>query len=328
MCSWIIFFSLTVSLVKTKNLQQIFVTEPGSESVREGESVVLQCEVKNKAGVLQWTKDDFGLGTSRDLPGYSRLSMVGGSNDTWNLRIENVTLEDDGRYQCQVGATETSQPIRSEYAVLTVLTPAQPPVLSVSSVWRLEEDRLGMVQCISRGGHPAPIIRWTLNGQLVSTGVQENVTQMKNSKKLVTISTLKFPVTINLSGSTLECEAENEAGSDTVQTQIQVEHKPKVSIQPDKREYFEGESLTVECSVAALPEQVSYQWFVGGQEIHEAEGAVEMKISVTRDLHLKTVSCLARNSVGQSSADYKLDVKCKSKKYVLIFNLVTLPLKI
>ena len=32
--------------------------------------VVLPCTVEDKEGLLQWTKDDFGLGTKRDLPGY------------------------------------------------------------------------------------------------------------------------------------------------------------------------------------------------------------------------------------------------------------------
>ena len=302
-----------------QNLQQTFIREPKSVIVTEGDSVTLECGVRNKVGVLQWTKDDFGLGTSRSLPGYSRLTMVGGDSDTWNLQIENVTLEDDGRYQCQVGATETVGPIRSEYATLSILSPPEPPVLTVGPVMRVEEAGVGLVQCISRGGHPASMIRWKLNGQLVSSGIQENVTRMKNSKKMITISTLKFPVTINLSGSELSCEAEHKAISDSgiVKTRIQVEYKPKVTLHVNKAEYSEGESLTVSCNVDALPEQVSYQWFVGGEEIPEAAGAVEMVIDLTRDLHDKTVSCLARNSLGQTSADYKLDVKCKSSRYLL-----------
>ena len=145
---------------------------------------------------------------------------------------------------------------------------------------------------------------------------------------MVTISTLKFPVTINLSGSQLSCEAEHEAVTDSriVTTRIQVEYKPKVTLQVNKAEYAEGESLTVSCDVDSLPEQVSYQWFIGGEEIKEAAGAVEMVIDLTRDLHDKTVSCLARNSLGQTSADYKLDVKCKSSRYLLSPNVtVTVP---
>ena len=40
--------------------------------------VVLPCSVANKRGILQWTKDGFGLGIQRDLPGECG---VGGESD-------------------------------------------------------------------------------------------------------------------------------------------------------------------------------------------------------------------------------------------------------
>lgn len=51
---------------------QRFVKVPESVTVMEGESVTLTCRVENILGLLQWTKDDFGLGTARPLPGYER----------------------------------------------------------------------------------------------------------------------------------------------------------------------------------------------------------------------------------------------------------------
>ena len=51
---------------------QRFVKVPESVTVMEGENVTLMCRVENILGQLQWTKDDFGLGTSRSLHGYDR----------------------------------------------------------------------------------------------------------------------------------------------------------------------------------------------------------------------------------------------------------------
>ena len=85
-----------------KSVEQKFVKEPESISVKEGENFTLSCSVKNKVGVLQWTKDDFGLGTSRSLVGYDRYRMVGDEESTWNLQIVNASLDDDARFQCQV----------------------------------------------------------------------------------------------------------------------------------------------------------------------------------------------------------------------------------
>ena len=56
--------------------QQEFLEQPENITVREGGEVRLDCVVSNKAGTLQWTRDDFGLGTSRELAGYSRLENI------------------------------------------------------------------------------------------------------------------------------------------------------------------------------------------------------------------------------------------------------------
>ena len=51
---------------------QRFLVTPRNTVAMEGEEVRLKCQVDNLVGVLQWTKDDFGLGTLRELPGYER----------------------------------------------------------------------------------------------------------------------------------------------------------------------------------------------------------------------------------------------------------------
>ena len=56
--------------------KQEFLDQPENITVREGGEVRLNCVVNNKLGTLQWTRDDFGLGTSRELAGYSRLENI------------------------------------------------------------------------------------------------------------------------------------------------------------------------------------------------------------------------------------------------------------
>lgn len=56
---------------------QRFEREPEDQTAVVGETVVMACRVLNKAGVLQWTKDDFGLGSDRNLSGFERYSMIG-----------------------------------------------------------------------------------------------------------------------------------------------------------------------------------------------------------------------------------------------------------
>ena len=40
----------------------------------------LCCRVKDRAGPLQWTRDGFGLGDTRQLPGFSRYSLPASSD--------------------------------------------------------------------------------------------------------------------------------------------------------------------------------------------------------------------------------------------------------
>ena len=54
-------------------------------------------------GDLQWTKDGFGLGTQRELPGFPRYRMVGDeSAGEFSLEMSAVAPEDDAVFQCQV----------------------------------------------------------------------------------------------------------------------------------------------------------------------------------------------------------------------------------
>ena len=70
---------------------QRFLSQPENATVQLGQTLTLSCRfvaqniftknyqniflllsVENLVGPLQWTKDDFGLGTLRSLPGYER----------------------------------------------------------------------------------------------------------------------------------------------------------------------------------------------------------------------------------------------------------------
>lgn len=76
---------VTVSSVKLANTNngansgnsgQRFAMEPQDQTAIVGSRVTLPCRVIGKNGWLQWTKDDFGLGTHRNLSGFERYSMV------------------------------------------------------------------------------------------------------------------------------------------------------------------------------------------------------------------------------------------------------------
>ena len=62
-------------------LAQSFLREPFDQIAAVGEHVTLPCRVINKRGVLQWTRDDFGLGSERQLIGFDRYQMTGSDEE-------------------------------------------------------------------------------------------------------------------------------------------------------------------------------------------------------------------------------------------------------
>lgn len=73
-------------LVEAKKLggsssSQSFLREPFDQIAIVGEHVTLPCRVVGKKGVLQWTRDDFGLGSERELTGFERYKMTGSDEE-------------------------------------------------------------------------------------------------------------------------------------------------------------------------------------------------------------------------------------------------------
>lgn len=82
---------------------QRFAMEPQDQTAIIGSRVTLPCRVTDKTGLIQWTKDDFGLGVHRNLSGFDRYLMVGSDEEgDFSLDISPIMLDDDARYQCQV----------------------------------------------------------------------------------------------------------------------------------------------------------------------------------------------------------------------------------
>jgi len=72
-------------------IAQRFEREPEDQTAVVGETVVMACRVLNKSGVLQWTKDDFGLGSDRNLSGFERYRMIG-SEDEGSFTLSNFIV--------------------------------------------------------------------------------------------------------------------------------------------------------------------------------------------------------------------------------------------
>jgi hypothetical protein len=140
---------------------QTFQGEPSDVTVNLGDNVTLPCKVSNRKGEVQWTRDDFGLGIDRQLSGFSRYKMLGrGGGDDFSLEIAAVSLEDDARFQCQVGAAGGGVgAIQSANATVTVQLAPDQPVITNGDKLQVMEGSEVEVTCKSFRGKPPAEVR-------------------------------------------------------------------------------------------------------------------------------------------------------------------------
>ena len=71
--------------------------------------VTLPCRVHNKIGIIQWTRDGFGLGDTRDLSGYSRYKLIGSDDESKKYFVKYVGTGTGVRWKDQL-IFDTSRP--------------------------------------------------------------------------------------------------------------------------------------------------------------------------------------------------------------------------
>nr|CAH0099797.1 unnamed protein product [Daphnia galeata] len=313
------FCCVGVSNGQSNNGQQLrhvqrFEREPEDQTAVVGETVVMACRVLNKGGVLQWTKDDFGLGSDRNLSGFERYSMIGTEDEgTFSLQIRPVTLEDDGRFQCQVspGPESASTAIRSRYATLAVTIPPEPPQIVQGSHLITTEDREVELECQSRSGKPAAEIIWLDgDGNLITNNVEVFKEVLADGKRTNVKSVLKLSPKMHYHNKNITCQAQNaaERSPRSVSLLMEVKYAPKVTVTVEQERIAELESVRLSCHADANPPNVVYKWYIN-DEIAYGDYTTELTIaSASRKLNGAIVKCEVTNAVGKGEENQTLSV--------------------
>ncbi|XP_063630499.1 irregular chiasm C-roughest protein-like isoform X1 [Cydia splendana] len=296
---------------------QSFVREPSDQEAIVGSEVILPCRVEHKVGALQWTQNDFGLGTNRNLSGYDRYLMIGSDEEgDFSLKIQNVTLEDDADYQCQVSSGLNGEPaIRSRYAKLTVLVAPNPPRIVQGAFIDATEEQPVDIECVSVGGKPAAEITWVDgNQQVIKKNVKTSEELLPDGQKFKTRSILRLTPSKDHHKQTITCQAQNTAdrAARMATVYIEVRYAPKVKLSislgaVDGR-FPEGSEARLRCEVDANPRAQVYRWYINNSPV-VGDYTEEMIIfNVTRKYHNAVVKCEVSNSVGKSEETVTLDV--------------------
>ncbi|XP_029346962.1 irregular chiasm C-roughest protein [Acyrthosiphon pisum] len=302
--------------------EQSFAVEPDDRSAVVDSTVSLPCKVNDLAGKLQWTKDDFALGTNRNLSyhGYPRYAMTGSdANGEYNLKLNPVTLDDDGVYQCQVGTGKRGDPaIRSRKATLTVLVPPNRPRITPQgdTIYLTENSPIDL-ECISEGGKPHAEITWTDGyGKVIEDGTETSIEAMAaESKRFTTKSVLRFIPKMEHHNTSISCHAHNSAIDKKLQTKIHLNVKfaPKITltIAGPARKLVEGTDVQFLCLTKANPPEVNYRWFVNDQYAPSEVTSELWLFNISRRLHNSLVRCEAQNSVEKTEESKALSILYK-----------------
>jgi len=273
----------------------------------------LPCKVEFKQGLLQWTKDGFGLGVNRDLPGYSTYSMVGEEEDReWSLEISSVSIEDDAIYQCQVGASGEANPIRSGPARLKVMVPPGVPRILQGELMETVVGVETVLECSSSGGRPAGEIVWKdEDGKEILTNTITRTKKLKDMKSFETISVLRLKPQIEDDRKKIFCSASSDISPSPTSAMIvlRLKYKPRIKLTYKKEALNEGDSFVATCKVDAYPEHVDYSWYFDDQ-LMESEKKDTMTILKVHKKHGNgKVKCEARNSVGMAKEEATIKLK-------------------
>ncbi|XP_047541036.1 irregular chiasm C-roughest protein-like isoform X1 [Vanessa atalanta] len=295
---------LTCVCVCDGYVEQKFAMEPQDQTAVVGSRVTLPCRVENKAGQLQWTKDDFGLGLHRELSGYDRYKMIGSDEEgDYSLDIRDVTLEDDAKYQCQVSSGLRGEPaIRSRYARLTVLVPPEPPKILQGKVFSLTVDRMIYLECESVGGKPPAEITWVdSNAGVLTQGVTYTVEPMSDGQRFTARSVIRLPPKHEHNNQTFTCQAQNTADRAyrAASIRIEVKYPPRVKIHINNgKRVLEGKDAVINCVAEGNPNNLTYRWFLNDLVVGNTSELIIK--NVTRAHNGAVLKCMVSNEVGKN----------------------------
>ncbi|XP_058269543.1 nephrin isoform X2 [Hemibagrus wyckioides] len=197
--------------------QQAFKTEPRNVTVRAGATALLKCEVLRASGTVQWVKDGLLLGPHRSLPGHPRYTMTGDENrGQYHLQIEDIRLEDDSPYECQVGRSETSHPIVSRTVWINVqIPPSKPSIVLYSEPWVEGQDY--RVTCIAPDAKPAAEVTLFKDGEELTDAMPSPMSGSKD-KLLSTQTDVMIRPQRSDDGRPLLCRVKNPALNQALET--------------------------------------------------------------------------------------------------------------
>ncbi len=226
-CTYIHLILLIINFINCEQAQS-FISKPTDNKVVLGGTAIFKCGVSARHGDVQWIHEGTALGYDRKIPGKPRYSVKWYENEDteYHLEITNVTLEDEGIFSCQVapiGDWDTKLEARAKLIVL--VGPKNGPEIMFNDESKNNNDivhfrsaslKATKFTCTVRRSKPVGVIKWYLNGSVVSSNVGK-VTDTKQvvydglHEDLTSVFELKQQTNLIYNNSIIKCQVFHEA---------------------------------------------------------------------------------------------------------------------
>ncbi|CAK8691082.1 unnamed protein product [Clavelina lepadiformis] len=284
---------------------------PSSIKVLETETATLTCDATGlPTPGLSWKRGEVEI--DEDFDPRFRVRNSAGSSE---LIIENSQLTDDDDYFCLA-----VNPAGRDISSMTLDVQRRPAIFNPSCV-PTTKNNLCNANPIESGslkltcnatGDPKPTIRWYRNG--------DELTDENPNIRIEDDGTLTIFVVTKRDNGKYVCEAENERGIVTIETDVVVYERPDIVGGNGTIEslwVLEGEDIDLTCEADAVPPPV-ITWYKG-QDQNEAvvqefshitflDGGRIFQIVGARITDTGLYKCTAINRVGQTEKYVRLDV--------------------
>ncbi|CAG9558595.1 unnamed protein product [Danaus chrysippus] len=302
---------------------------PGQSKVLVGETATLCCSFKGKpTPEIVWMKN------GHEIEENTKRIKITQNNLKACLTIENVNIEDEGRYSCEATNIHGRS---STYARMTVITDRNiweadaklkrersagldgeyPPQFTM----RLRDRRVQATYPVRLTcqvvGSPAPTIVWFKNGEEITTDDRHSMSQDEF------FYTLEIAPTTLDDGGVYEVMARNNSGAISCRCSLVVDKGIRAYIAPEfccglepLYQLKEGEELRISAIVEAYP-SVGVCWYRDGVRLRpsrravmtlDRDGQIELALAAVTSRDAGVYTCTASNEVGRVSTSGKVEI--------------------
>ncbi|XP_044250901.1 uncharacterized protein DIP-kappa [Drosophila takahashii] len=286
-------------------------------TVSVGRDALMACVVENLKGYkVAWVRVDTQTILSihhNVISQNSRISLTYNDHRSWYLHIKEVEETDRGWYMCQVN----TDPMRSRKGYLQVVVPPMIVEGLTSNDMVVREGQNVSLVCKARG-YPEPYVMWRREDgeEMLIGGEHVNV---------VDGELLHITKVSRLHMAAYLCVASNGVPpSISKRVHLRVQFPPMLSIPNQLEGAYLGQDVILECHTEAYPASINYWTTERGDMIisdtsragdkYETTSTVsgytkymKLKIRAVGPNDFGTYRCVAKNSLGETDGNIKLD---------------------